>query len=265
MNDLNNRLYLQARKAGISRARFEITEKLMGQKLSTSVSPYSISQEMEQTIQNGNWTDLPTSVIDFGTDTYSNIFRHNYEIKLSNHVHRDQSIVLIFPHYPYKTQRILRTSEYMRCTSLTNDINERLRQSQNVLYVATGDHLYSIQGVIGRLYLVWAECIQQRTLNHQLPHIEENVPLLIETNGEYGYRSIYVLQSPECINCKNCKILDPFQKSLFCLEVNPQRESFKKIDTLSNSKADEIARTVVSRELVTMDVEDPPFPSDNGE
>jgi hypothetical protein len=237
----------------------------MGQKLSANVSSYSISQEMEQMIQNGNWTEFPTSVIDFGTDTYSNIFRHTYEIKLSNCVHRDQSIVLIFPHYPFKSQRILRTSEYRRITSLTNDINERLRLSQNVLYVATGDQLYSIQGVIGRLYLVWAECIQQRTINQQLPRIEENVPLFIETNGEYEYRSIYVLQSIECINSKNCKILEPFQESLFCLEVNPQKESFKKIDTLSNSKADEITRTAVSRELVTMDVEDPPFPSDNGE
>jgi hypothetical protein len=236
----------------------------MGQNLS-AVSPYSISQDMEQTIQNGSWTELPTSVIDFGTDTYSNVFRHNYEIKLSPSVNRDQFIVLIFPHYPFKNKRILRTFDYRRSSSLTIDINERLRQSQNVLYVATGDQMYSIQGVIGRLYLVWAECIQQRTINQQLPYVEENVPILIETNGEYEYRNIYVLKSSECINCKNCKILDPFQEPLFCLEVNPQKESFKKINTLSNSKADEIARTLVSRELVTMDVEDPPFPSDEGE
>lgn len=124
------------------------------------------------------------------------------------------------------------------------------------------DQLYALDGIVGRLYLVWAECLNRKTINQQTTPTDENVPLFIEMNGKAAYRSIYILGMHECINCGECEVIEPIDTTLFCLEEDPRKSSVKSISTISNSKADEIARTVIARDLVSMDLEEPPFPSE---
>lgn len=219
---------------------------------------------MEELIQNDGWKDLSTTIINFSSDTYSNPFRHKYVIKLSNQVMRNQEIILIFPNYPTKNYKIIRTSDYRKLSTLQKDINERLALSVRegfVFYVAVGNQIYALDGIIGRIYLIWAECINRKTINQQVPDVEESVPIFIETNGKYEYRSIYIAGSKECINCKDCELTEPIGPSLFCLEEDPRKEKLKSVKVITNSKADEIARTIISRDLVSMDLEEPPFPS----
>jgi hypothetical protein len=133
------------------------------------------------------------------------------------------------------------------------------------LLIAYSDRIYQLINIKGKIYFLWAERINQQTLNQQENLIEEFIPLLIETNGQFIKRNVFLIPQMVLLNLKDVTVIEPIQFSLYCCDTDNRKESIHMIHTLSNSQADMITKDPVARTLITMDKEELPFTTSDEE
>jgi hypothetical protein len=229
--------------------------------------PYSNSANVAHLIENDQWQltiqqrqGQELQDIDLNCSVVSNPFKHKYIIKFDYQIPTNCIMALLFPNHPIEKRRVLWTSG--RLEDLQREINERIRQSSRdglQLVVTSGDKFYRFYNILGTVYLVWAERINQQTLNNQENTIKEGVPMLIEMNGQHCYRNIYVFGNEQLTKLQDVQTIEPFHYNIFCCETDRRKDSVHLVPTMSNSQADQITKDPVVRTLVRMDQEPPPF------
>lgn len=242
----------------------------MGQ---TNSSPYSISPSIQKTLVAGTWQSalLTQGQLVYMNAVSENPFQHKYIVKLNSTVPRDCNMAILFPNHPVEKRRILWTAQYSSSKHLSLEINKRIQESSReslMIAIASGENYYCFQGFVGNLYLIWAERVSLQTINHQENDIGENIPILIETNGQMRYRSVFIMDE-DCANMKVTPIkdiswFDPFHDEIFCCETDIRKEVTSIVPTVSNSYADQVTRDPVVRSIVSLDEDPVPF-SDGGE
>jgi hypothetical protein len=201
--------------------------------------------------------------IDLSCDVMNNPFRHKYIIKIDFAIPANCIMTVLFPNHPVEKKRVLWTTGNLQ--TLSKEINERLRQSSREglqLAVTSRDKFYRFKNVVGTVYLVWAERINMQTLNNQENTILESVPMLIELNGQYGSRNIFVFGNTELTRLHDVQLIHPFEYPIFCCEVDNRKEQVRVVSTLSNVQADLITKDPVVRTL-QLHQEPAPFTTDN--
>ncbi len=200
-----------------------------------------------------------------------NPFQHKYIVKLKSDVPRDCNMAVLFPNHPVEKKRVLWTVQYTSCKALNTEINRRLQESSRqdlIMAVACGDTFYCFRGFVGNLYLIWAERVSQQTINKHENDIGENIPVLIETNGQMRYRSVFIFLSGEtrATAMRDLQWFDPFLDEIFCCETDVRADRRELVPTVSNSFADQVTRDPVVRSIVSLDDDRPPFSEeDDGE
>lgn len=193
-----------------------------------------------------------------------NPFQHKYIVKLNSDIPRDCNMAVLFPNHPVEKKRILWTVQYTSSKALNTEINRRLQESSRqdlLMAIASGDTFYRFQSFVGNLYLIWAERVSQQTINKHENDIGEHVPVLIETNGQMRYRSVFIFKGGEmrATAVRDVQWFDPFHDELFCCETDMRAERRELVPTVSNSFADQVTRDPVVRSIVALDEDRPPF------
>lgn len=158
-------------------------------------------------------------------------------------------MAVIFPLHPERGKRILWTTGDL--SALSFEINNRIKESgrdKAQIIVTSGNKFYRFHGNIGNIYLVWAERINQMTPDNQERPIAEDIPLLIELDRKWGYRSFFVFGNKEVTPLGDVQHYDPYQYPIFCCENDPREDEVKRVTTVSNSVADQ-----ATSELVVVD------------
>lgn len=217
----------------------------------------------------------PTVYVDVGVETMVNRFNNKYTIYLDDEMNRNCRLALVFPYHPREKYRLTYTTQYGHMSSMQKDLNRRLKDStKRIMYVATHNTLYVLEGIEGNVYIAWARYINVVTSNDQETQVAEQVPIFIETDCEGSYRSVFVFPDPEdhrqnanthlpCLRVMDCTFLETHGSNLFCLESDPRQPVVQLVSTLSKEEALSIAQNPVARLAVTMDQEREPFPSDS--
>jgi len=237
----------------------------MGQ---SNSSPYSIAPELQKSIVSGTWQqDLLLRAESVRLNSVSeNPFQHKYIVKLNSSVPRDCNMTVLFPNHPVEKKRVLWTLQYSSCKTLSTEINRRLQESSRqdlLVAIACGSHYFCFRGFVGNLYLVWAERVSQQTINQHENDIGEHMPILIETNGQMRYRSVYLFNGDTRVTAvRDIQWFDPFHDEIFCCETDMRREVREIVPTVSNSYADQVTRDPVVRSIVSLDEDRPPFSSE---
>lgn len=231
-----------------------------------STPAYELSKETEKSIEMD--TLIPTDIINLTQEIFVNPFQHKYIIKLHSCNIQTQRIYLIFPTHPAQKKRSLLVSEFSsKSNVISKEINRRIQEQRGdkCILIAYADKIYQMINIKGPIYFLWAERINLQTVNQQENLIEEYVPILIETNGQFMKRNVFLIPSGELLNNKDVSIIQPIQSSLYCCETDNRKDALYKINTLSNSQADMITKDPVARTLVTMDREEMPFTTSDEE
>ncbi len=215
----------------------------MGQSVS---SPFSNSLSTNQLIETGQWEMIldcvgSDSIVDVQLGAGNgNPFRHKYIVKYNSMIPPNCIMSVIFPLHPDRGKRILWTTGDL--SQLSQEINARIKESgreKSQIIVTSGDKFYRFHGNLGTIYLVWAERINQITVNNQDRPIAEDIPLLLEMDRKFGYRSFFVFGNKEVTPLADVQNFDPFHYPIFSCETDPREEVPRKIATVSNSQADQ--------------------------
>lgn len=230
----------------------------------SKMSPFSNSEEIRKVIESDQWQTLLQSReadnivnVVLNCDTMANPFKHKYIIKYDSTIPANCIMTVIFPTHPIEKRRLLWTSGNLKDLSL--EMNARLNESDKQLVITSGNKFYRFSGIVGTCYLVWAERINQQTLNRQDNLIAEHVPIFIEMNRQWGYRNIFIFGNTEITKLEDVQALDPFQCPIFCCETDPRKEHVRMVTTMTNSQADQITKDLVVRSLVSPSFESEPF------
>lgn len=244
----------------------------MGQSSSSS-SPYSNAPQLQNALVNGTWPSLllnSTHVVHLDNDAYANPFQHKYIVKLNSKIPPFCNMTIIFPNHPVEKKRLLWVQTYS-LNGLSVEINKRLGESSRdglSMAVTMGNKIIRFKGFVGNLYLVWAERVSQETINRQENRIGENVPILIETNGQMRYRNVFIFdegQMTQPTPIKDIQWFDPFHSELFCCEADIRQFQPRLVATVSNDYADQVTRDPVVRSIINLDNEPPPFSQDEND
>lgn len=262
-------LFLKAIYAGMKSAAFEMTVKtsIMGQSES---SPYSNSEYIKKLVVEDQWQSIVSSNesdclvdIQLNSEFSNNPFKHKYIIKIDSLIPHNCIMSVLFPNHPNPKKRVLWTTGNL--IDLSKEINQRLSESAREglqLAVTCQNNIYRFHGILGPVYLLWAERINLQTLIREDNIIREFVPILTETNGQYSTRNVFIFGNKEVTSLKDVKLLDPIKEIVYCCETDPRKETIKQIPTLSNVEADQITKDLVVRSLVNLDNERTPFESE---
>lgn len=232
----------------------------MGQGSSIQEDDWSMEPSLSRALLNDNYpTDLDIT-LRLDAKENANPFRNKYVIKLDSALGRD-NIVIIFPHYP--SNPYLFTARYSSLEKLSRDINERLDLCKKVdreFGVTNRNHIVWFRNPMGPIYLWWAQRINMETINSQENIIGHNIPVLVESNGESGYRNVYIFTEDRLLNIQDMSMIEPIKGcSLFCCDLPAPRSSGKTIRTLSEREANQITQDPVVRRLVTLEDERVPY------
>lgn len=261
---------------GIKRAKLEITVNISAALTKRDVmgqiesSPYSNSVLLQKALVNGTWQQWPKEIIQMNNDVYDNPFQHKYIIKINSEIPANCNITVLFPNHPVEKKRLLWVQQYTQ-NGLSMEINRRIRDSARdgiMLAITTGNEILAFKGFTGNIYLFWAERASQQTINRQENLIGKNIPMLIETNGQMGYRNVYIFDPEQrhyLTPLKDIMWFDPISNDLFCCENDTRKEDIRIVPTVSNSYADQITTDPVVRTLIALDQEPTPYQSDADE
>lgn len=233
-------------------------------------SPYSNSDYIKKLVVEDQWQSIVSTNesdclvdIQLNSESVNNPFKHKYIIKIDSEIPHNCIMSVLFPNHPNPKKRVLWTTGYL--VDLSKEINQRLSESARdglQLAITCQDKIYRFHGILGPIYLLWAERINLQTLIREDNIIREFVPILTETNGQYSTRNVFIFGNKEITNLKDVKLLDPIQEIIYCCETDPRKETIKQIPTLSNNEADQITKDLVVRSLVNLDNERTPFESE---
>jgi hypothetical protein len=90
------------------------------------------------------------------------------------------------------------SNDYRASISLHKAVNKRIsREPTEPVQMALmwGDHVYTITGATGMMYLLWAKDVVCKDVNEsEVSHIKEQ-PLLVLTDGHWNVKAVYILQN----------------------------------------------------------------------
>ena len=92
-----------------------------------------------------------------------------------------------------------------------------------MLSISCGDKFYNFRNVLGTVYLFWAKRINEQTINRQENGINENVPVLIEKNGQHGFKNVFIFKegNNKPTNKSDIHIHEPIGvDNIFCCEID---------------------------------------------
>lgn len=237
----------------------------MGQVVS---SPYSNSDAVHKALVSGTWPSMvmnSTDVIRMDDNANYNPFQHKYIVKLDSQIPPDCNMTIVFPNHPVESKRLLWVQRYT-LNRLSLELNTRIRESPRdglTVAVTCANRVICFRGFIGNLYLVWAKRISQQTISRQENDRKEHVPLMIETNGQFRYRNVFIFKNDErnlrLTPVKDISWFDPFRADIFCCETDARNDGLRLISTVSNSFAEQVTNDPVVRSIVTLDEDKPPF------
>lgn len=230
-------------------------------------SPFSNTNNIKRILENDQWQGiLNGNEFDGLVDIYlnseelQNPFKHKYIVKINSEIPYNCLMAILFPNHPNQKKRILWTTGYLN--SLSKEINQRLSESSRdglQLAVTAGEKIYRFYNIIGPVYLFWASRINIQTLNREENSILNDIPILIETNGQWSTRSVFIFGNTSATKLTDFQPLEPIQTILYCCESDPRKENIQIINTLTELKADELTKDLVVRTLVDMKQEQIPF------
>lgn len=234
-------------------------------------SPYSHDTYIQKALVNDKWLELlfSTHGLDVRLLNPDNVFAHKYIIKFKSSVPDNCNMALLFPTHGSPGKRVLWVPHYAGgdVKTLGRELNQRLRDVANrqdcFLAATSGGYMYRFRGVVGTVYLVWAEYVNIQTVSSQLNTIAKNVPVLVEMDGENAYRSIWVFPDARSTTFAHLCDVTPvadfvlteplINGSIFCCESDPRLAApGRAIPTLSEASADQIATDPVARQVVDM-------------
>jgi hypothetical protein len=270
----------------------------MGALLSrTREGPYAVSADMQEVIAENKWMDLlgrredaRVIDVDLASVPYDDRalgfrFKLEYCPRQPSGVSR---VAILFPNLKGSGSdetRVLYTDAYSGSyASLDAAINERLRGSiidsvpvrgalsSLKLAVCSGDHVFRIWNVTGNIYMCWLRVLHIFNTSGVCQMPLNNVPLLVETDGRMGYRSLvhfnYVKNEKQVLDALNIRgntagyipVVDA--QTMFNCDDDPRSLSNRTIQTVSRYvAADRVAAADVSDVLMTMQGQD--FPTDD--
>lgn len=250
-------------------------------------SPYSTAPQLQLELdKTDDWDKLTKDndnvrvvTVDLSEEPYGNKFKHKYSVKLDTHISPDCNMTILFPTHPIEKKRRLCIVRWKHA-ALQKEINARLNESHKTknlwcLGVTCRGIIYRFQGMQGNLYLLWAERVNQQTINNQINPIREEVPLIVEMDGSGMYQSVFLfpptdndpsidIRMPH-VNAADCTFLEPYRAGLFCMETDTREDTIPQILVHSGSEADKITKEEVNRDLLSVENEQIPFPSDADE
>ena len=213
----------------------------------------------------------------------SNSFEHTYRLLISPESPRHRGdLICFFPRHPDARKRVLHTRSFWRTASLSNELNDRLRESRgsldsgaHVLFaVACGARVFRFHDLLGTAYIVWATRINVVTSNSVATDISEGTPLLLEMNGESALRSVTpLLASNAERNANDLRPeLYPLQRSactfiwppdapitLLTREADPRVCETRSIEMVDDVEAERLTRDPINHDAVNMSEESAPF------
>jgi hypothetical protein len=202
--------------------------------------------------------------IDFANDEYRNPYKHKYTIKLIAAIPKgmQEGLTFLFPQNDWPKRQILAASGLT--TTISKEINMRLGESKRtglLMAVAYKSAFYCIEKFTGTMYLAWAERIHHQTINNMVvPSNKENIPILVEMDGNNRYRNVYVIGDDAVLPLVDVMLIEPTDSNLFCCESDPRQEKRLDVRTISTEEADRLTTDPIAsavRELQT--TEEPPF------
>jgi hypothetical protein len=118
---------------------------------------------------------------------------------------KHDDLVCLFPnHKDYKNpkKQILRIAKYSYLSSFNKEINARIGNSLEEtavgmrikFAVAYGNQVYICKDMTGPVYIVWATYVNRINLGNVAKTLNTMVPLIINTDGQYCIKSIFVLK-----------------------------------------------------------------------
>lgn len=246
----------------------------MGQNIS---SPFSNSKEIEDLIINDTWQQILNqneghNIVDVYLNSGENLcnpFQHKYIIKLDSVIPSNCTMTIIFPNHPLEKKRLLWTTGSLN--TLSHEINRRLQESSRdglMLIITCGDKFFKFNNIIGTIYLVWAKKINRQTVNKQENGKFEDVPILVEKNGQHGFKNVFIFKgdNDKTTNKTDISLLEPLKvDSIFCCEIDNRKDEIHVIPTLSESTVNQIVNELVVRTIVDLKNEPLPFDDDDGE
>jgi hypothetical protein len=224
----------------------------MGQQ---QASPYSHTEELEELINSDRWEITNTIDLSFTLD--ENTIK--YTIKLKSDIPSNCVMCVLFPNH-HLNKNLWTSSYFGHLNSFSTELNKRIQESDRkdlCIVITSGNNCYKFNGFVGRLYLWWAESIKIETLNNN--QTKENVPILVETDGKWSNRSLFLFSEKRLINLKNVTFIEPIHYNLYCCETDPRKRSLKCITTLSDKKADQMVEDLVLQKMRELPDEDLPF------
>jgi hypothetical protein len=244
-------------------AAFDMTAKtsIMGQSES---SPYSNSDYIKKIIIEDQWQSIvgENVCIDIylNAEESNNKFKHKYIIQLDSVIPPNCIMSVLFPNHPNPKKRVLWTTGNLN--DLSKEINHRLAESAREglqLAITSGNDIYRFHNILGPIYLVWAERINIQTMIRQENIIKHYVPILIETNGQWSTRNIFIFGDDSITKLCDVTTLDPIHYNIYCCETDPRKETIRQIPTISQDEAKQMTMDLVVRTVINLDQEPPPF------
>ncbi len=243
-------------------------------------SPYTIDAELEDEIVAGHldWEVLrdnyqPTIFVDADRDSSDGHQSSKYRIDFNYTADPNCRLAILFPTHPVEKYRLLWTTDYSDIRKLQKIINRRAQEARGtgslVMAVGVGKTLFVIENIAGIIYLPSASAVNCINVNHVEAIVNENVPVFVEMNRYGSYRTLFVFPMEDdemrdhrmsAQDIKNFEMFEPYGAHLFCMEADPRSEKMSEINTMTHGEAEEIVRSTVDRQTVTMDYEQGPYP-----
>jgi hypothetical protein len=251
-------------------------------------SDFGICPSLQKIVLEEQWQDLLIQKtnphfdlidVDLSKGEYCNPFRHEYRAATNCEIQSNCPIIILFPHHPVKKKQVLWTCNYKSMAELGGDINDQLpsfkKNTGSVelrgiqMAILIDNRVIRIRGTMGTCYLVWLSEFNEITPNEQRSKVMENVPCLVEMNGERSIRNMVVF-SPDAgrnkkklrsIDLSNLMFEDDITKDIFVREDDPRKRLADKIEKpvlrTTADAMDIVTRSGIERELI-QDINGPP-------
>jgi hypothetical protein len=146
-------------------------------------------------------TDFNSRVVNFSDESiacgcYSD--DTTFEPEMLPSVPRGWQIIVLFP-WQTDDRKVLFSDQYSTLSDFNIELNARLHRESSApqqVVVCWTDYIYKIQGVTGSLYVAWAREISiYKDRDNEIDKMRRDIPLLVNTDGEYGQKAFYPLMS----------------------------------------------------------------------
>jgi hypothetical protein len=234
----------------------------MGQQES---SVYSQSKLIKQEILEDQWmsSDQEIITIDMGKDSFDNPTKNKYNIKLNSDVPANCDMCIMFPNHPLNKKKTLWTQSYLgHLNTFSKELNERIQKSNRdhlEIRISSGDYYYKFTGFVGNLYLWWGEKVNIERINRLQNEVIENVPILVETNGQMSLRSLFIFGLNVLVNLEDVVLNEPIMYPLYCCETDFRNNNQKVIPTMTQQLVNQVVDDPVLKHLRELPEDDLPF------